>query len=109
MPDSRLPQFDVGAPDKFTVPVIKEFESQNRSGVLPPTSVRELPGCTSIVDWLATTTPPCKLAAMLDPASVACESLVTIKPCPLLPDTIRLAPASRTESFVTKTAPVVPP
>lgn len=58
LPDSRLPQLKVGTPARFAVPVMSELESQNRSGALPPTRVRELLGCTSIVERLATTSPP---------------------------------------------------
>src|SRR5579864_2715207 len=46
---------------------------------------------------------------MLDPAKVAWELLVTMTPCPLLFDTIRLAPAFRVELLVTKTALLVAP
>lgn len=58
LPDSRLPQLTVGTPARFAVPVMNEFESQNKSGALPPTRVKELLGCTSIVETLATTRPP---------------------------------------------------
>jgi len=58
LPDSRLPQLTLGTPARFAVPVMNEFESQNKSGALPPTRVKELLGCTSIVERLATTTPP---------------------------------------------------
>jgi len=58
LPDSKLPQLTVGTPARFAVPVMNEFESQNKSGALPPTSVNELLGCTSIVERLATTRPP---------------------------------------------------
>jgi len=58
LPASRLPQLTVGTPARFAVPVMNEFESQNKSGALPPTRVKELLGCTSIVETLATTRPP---------------------------------------------------
>ena len=58
LPDSRLPQLTVETPARFAVPVMNEFESQNKSGALPPTRVKELLGCTSIVETLATTRPP---------------------------------------------------
>ena len=58
LPDSKLPQLTVGTPARFAVPVMNEFESQNKSGALPPTSVNELLGCTSIVERSATTSPP---------------------------------------------------
>lgn len=57
-PDIRLAQLAVGTPAKFAVPVMKEFESQNKSGALPPTKVRELAGCTSMVERFAATMPP---------------------------------------------------
>ena len=44
LPDSRFEQLAVGTPAKFAVPVMNEFESQNKSGALPPTKVRELAG-----------------------------------------------------------------
>jgi hypothetical protein len=58
LPDTKLPQLTVGTPARFAVPVMNEFESQNKSGALPPTSVNELLGCRSIVERSATTTPP---------------------------------------------------
>src|ERR1051326_914347 len=68
-PPCRLPvMLD---PARVAVPVMNEFESQNKSGALPPTRVREPLGCMSIVERLATTKPPCRLPVMLDPARVA--------------------------------------
>jgi hypothetical protein len=35
LPDSKLPQLTVGTPARFAVPVMNEFESQNKSGACP--------------------------------------------------------------------------
>ncbi len=61
-----------------------EFESQNKSTALPPTSVG-LPPLTSMLDRLLTTSPPWPLPVMEAPVTVAWELLRTTMPWPWLP------------------------
>ena len=58
LPVNWLAQVAVGTPDRLAVPVMYEVASQNRSGLLPPTTVREVNDCMSMVERLAATKPP---------------------------------------------------
>ena len=64
---------EVGTPAKLALPVIVEFESQNKSTALPPISVWRLllPALTSMLDRLASTRPPWPLPVTLDPVRLA--------------------------------------
>ena|SRR6476646_5644063 len=70
---NTLPHFEVGTPAKLEVPVIVEFESQNKSTALPP--IRDskllLPALTSMLDRFASTRPPWPLPVTLAPARLA--------------------------------------
>ena len=56
--DTWFAQLDVGVPNKFEVPVMYELESQNKSGLFPPTWLSPCHPCRSMVERLAATRPP---------------------------------------------------
>src|SRR5260370_146046 len=57
-PANRLAHCAVGTPAMFAPPVMIDFESQNRSTLLPPMRVGTVLALTSRLERLATTSPP---------------------------------------------------
>jgi hypothetical protein len=108
-PASRLVHCAVGTPARFTVPVIVESGSQNKSTTFPVTRVRAVPALTSILDRFAATRPPW-LLVIVAPITVACELLRAITPCPLLLVITRYPfEVVRDASSEISTPPEVPP